>query len=87
MIKTQIQLPDHLYRDAKRITQEYEMSLAELIRRSLELALPGYPPRIPEPQWTLPLVDMPLNVDPFADENWREALHIEGMVAEDKGNP
>ncbi|HOO93951.1 MAG TPA: hypothetical protein PKX94_10790 [Opitutales bacterium] len=87
MIKTQIQLPDHLYRDAKRITQEYEMSLAELIRRSLELALPGYPPRAPEPQWTLPLVDMPLIVDPFANEDWRENLHLESMVAEDKGNP
>jgi hypothetical protein len=80
-------LPDNLYRDAKRITQEYGMSMDELIRRSLELAIPGYPPRAPQPQWTLPLVDMPLSVDPFADADWRENLHLDGMVAVGKDNP
>ena len=45
MIKTQVQLPDALYREAKRVAAEYEMSFAEVIRRSLERTLPGYPPR------------------------------------------
>lgn len=45
MIKTQIQLPDHLYREAKRIAADYEMSFAEVVRRSLERALPAYPPK------------------------------------------
>ena len=43
MVKTQIQLPDHLYREAKRIAAEYEMSFAEVVRRSLERSLPAYP--------------------------------------------
>jgi metal-responsive CopG/Arc/MetJ family transcriptional regulator len=49
MTRTRIQLPDHLYLEAKRIAQEYEMSISELIRRALELAIPGYPPRAREP--------------------------------------
>ena len=84
MTKTQIQLPDHLYQEAKRITREYEMSLAELMRRALEQAIPGYPQRDPAPAWQLPIVDLPLQHDPFADSNWRENLHMQSMVAEEK---
>lgn len=43
MVKTQIQLPDQLYREAKRIAAEYEMSFAEVVRRSLERTVPAYP--------------------------------------------
>ena len=32
MIKTQVQIPDHLYREAKRIAADYEMSFAEVVR-------------------------------------------------------
>ncbi len=45
MIKTQIQLPDDLYAEAKRVAADYEMSFAEVVRRSLERALPAYPPK------------------------------------------
>jgi hypothetical protein len=45
MVKTQVQIPDHLYREAKRIAEEYEMSFAEVIRRSLERTVPSYPRR------------------------------------------
>ena len=45
MVKTQIQLPDRLYRELKRVGMDYEMSLAEIIRRSLERKLCSYPPR------------------------------------------
>jgi hypothetical protein len=45
MIKTQVQIPDELYRHAKRVAAEYEMSFAEVVRRSLERALPAYPPK------------------------------------------
>jgi hypothetical protein len=45
MIKTQVQIPDDLYRDAKRVAAEYEMSFAEVVRRSLERTLPAYPPK------------------------------------------
>ncbi len=43
MVKTQIQLPEHLYRETKRIAAEYEMSFAEVVRRSLERTVPAYP--------------------------------------------
>ncbi len=36
MTRTQIQLPDELYQDAKRLCAEREMSLAELARRGIE---------------------------------------------------
>ena len=45
MTKTQVQIPDHLYEEAKRIARDYEMSLAEVFRRGLERMLPYYPPR------------------------------------------
>lgn len=58
MIKTQIQIPDHLHREAKRIAEEYEMSFAEVVRRALERVIPTYPKRAPDTDhWELPLVD------------------------------
>ncbi len=55
MVKTQIQFPDHLYREAKRIAEEYEMSFAEVVRRGLEEAVKAYPVgRTAPSQWSLP---------------------------------
>jgi len=55
MVKTQIQFPDYLYREAKRIANEYEMSFAEVVRRGLEEAVKGYPAGRTAPgQWSLP---------------------------------
>jgi hypothetical protein len=69
MVKTQIQLPDHLFREAKRIAAEYEMSFAEVVRRSLERTMPGYPPRSSAP-WHPP---EPLDLGPVLApvEEWR----------------
>lgn len=53
MVKTQIQLPEHLFRATKRIAADYEMSFAEVVRRSLERTLPAYPPRSAAP-WQPP---------------------------------
>ena len=44
MIKTQIQLPDKLYNEAKRVAREREMSLAEVVRRGVEYITHIYPP-------------------------------------------
>ena len=44
MIKTQIQLPDCLYREAKRVSEEREISLAEVFRRGVEYITRVYPP-------------------------------------------
>jgi len=55
MVKTQVQFPDHLYREAKRVAIEQEMSFAEVVRRGLEIAVQGYPPgRAVGEGWSLP---------------------------------
>jgi len=41
MIKTQIQLPEELHRDLKRLAEAKEWSLAETLRRGAELLLAG----------------------------------------------
>ncbi len=44
MTRTQIQLPDDVYRRAKRLAEAREISLAELARRGLEYILSVYAP-------------------------------------------
>jgi hypothetical protein len=45
MIRTQVQLPDELYGEAKRLAEEQEISLAEVVRRGLEHMIRIYPKR------------------------------------------
>ena len=57
MVKTQIQLPDHLYQAAKRVAAEREISFAEVVRRGVEYVTRVYPSldRAPDaPDWSLP---------------------------------
>jgi hypothetical protein len=55
MVKTQIQFPDHLYRDAKRVASEYEMSFAEVVRRGVEQVIKTHPPgRLAPEKWKMP---------------------------------
>ena len=56
MVKTQIQLPDRLYREAKRVAEERELSLAEVLRRGVEYITRVYPPLTAEAgvAWELP---------------------------------
>jgi len=71
MVKIKIQIPDHLYREAKRVAHEYEMSFAEVVRRSLERTLPNYPQRDAGEAWSAP---EPLNLTlccRIDDDEWR----------------
>jgi len=55
MVKTQVQIPDRLFRDAKRLAAENEMSFAEVVRRGLEEIIRHHPPgRSRADQWDLP---------------------------------
>jgi hypothetical protein len=45
MVKTQIQIPDHLFREAKRIAAECEMSFAHVVRLGLEMVIKARPAR------------------------------------------
>jgi len=55
MVRTQIQLPDEIYRRAKRLAEVREISMAELARRGLEYILSQYPtPDETQADWHLP---------------------------------
>lgn len=54
MIRTQIQLPDHIYARAKSLSKRRQVSLAELTRRGLEYMISLYPEESPKTTWTLP---------------------------------
>ena len=77
MVKTQIQLPDSLYQDLKRVAKEREISLAEVIRRGAEYITQVYRPlKEPRDDWTLPgPFDLGVEIDLFADPDWRYDLH------------
>ena len=56
MFRTQIQLPDALYRDVRRIAEQQEWSVTEVIRRGAETMARLYPPaKLPAGEgWRLP---------------------------------
>ena len=44
MVRTQIQIPDPLYREVRRIAAQQEWSVTEVVRRGLETMTRLYPP-------------------------------------------
>lgn len=81
MIKTQVQLPDELYRAAKALADRQEWSLAETVRRGLETILARYP-QVPDQGWELP-PGRPLGGDDFfARPDWRFQLNQPELVRE-----
>jgi hypothetical protein len=75
MVKTQVQLPDRLYREAKRVAAENEMSFAEVVRRGLEQFLQHYPSgRQPASDWRPPKpIDLGEALVP--EDEWTTSSH------------
>jgi len=75
MVKTQVQIPDHLFKDAKRIAEESEMSFAQVVRLGLEMVVKARPAgRRPAHKWQVPKgknMGLPL----VAEEKWTEISH------------
>jgi hypothetical protein len=67
MIKTQIQLPDELYKTAKAIAAQREWSLAEVIRRGIEHMAIAYPLSEGGANWALPVLRAEQFVSHFDD--------------------
>jgi hypothetical protein len=83
MTRTQIQLPDALYRRVKAMAAAREISLAELVRNGLEYMLRvSAGAEADAAAWTLPAPAALGGTDPFADPDWRMRLHGR-EVAED----
>ena len=72
MTKTQIQLPDPLYQEVKRVAREQDWSLAEVLRRGAEYVVRCHPKReVNRETWTLPIARDLGNIKvPY--QNWRE---------------
>lgn len=78
MVKTQVQIPDRLFQEAKRVAAENEMSFAEVVRRGLEEVILHHPPnRCRAQEWSLPCsFDMG---KPLVEESkWNEFCHDDG---------
>ena len=77
MVKTQIQIPDELYRRVKRLAEAQEWTLAETLRRGAELLLASRPLPRTAGGWKLnPPANTQLRVDPFAAPTWREDANL-----------
>lgn len=73
MVKTQIQLPDALHRDLKRLANAREWSLAETLRRAAEQFLARHPDASLTPSsWRPPVSDA---------AGWRGLSHAEVRAA------
>lgn len=88
MVRTQIQLPDSLYRKARDLASQREISMAELLRRGLEymLSTAGSPCGEAE-QWSLPEGHDLGGRDPFAATDWRLKIHMGEQLAVAEESP
>lgn len=78
MTKTQIQVPEELYREIKSFAQAREWSLAETFRRGAELLLEVYDgdPHPPHVAWKLPVSHdvgwKGLNPEELREATWQD---------------
>ncbi|MEX1120118.1 MAG: hypothetical protein WEB60_15130 [Terrimicrobiaceae bacterium] len=75
MVKTQVQIPDHLFKEAKLVAEESEMSFANVVRLGLEMVVRARPTgRKPAHAWRVPkgkAMGRPM----LPEEQWTEAAH------------
>lgn len=73
MKRTQVQIPDPLYREVKRVADLQDWSVSEVFRRAAELLVAQFPPHKQQGAWTLPVPrKMGLRLIPPAD--WGDQL-------------
>jgi hypothetical protein len=76
MTKIQVQLPDALYAEAKRVAGEREIALAEVIRRGVESIVRVYPPVPPEQTAWSPPDPRPLGAFRAPEADWRRLANV-----------
>ena len=80
MVKTQVQIPEELYRRAKEIAREREISFAEVMRRGLEYMSRTHP-SISVKEAKLRAVDADRFVDDF------DGLDLKALSSKDEVRP
>ena len=83
MMRTQLQLPDSLYGQARDYADFREISMAEVFRNAIEMYIRIHV--VDEAaltrsgkKWQPPVCRRAgLRQDPFADDDWREKLYLE----------
>ena len=74
MKRTQIQLPETLYKEAKRVARLNEWSIAEIIRRGLEKIITSYPEyKTKDEDWKVP-TQSDLGEFLVDHQKWRELV-------------
>jgi len=75
MIKTQVQIPDELYRRAKKVAEQREWSFAETVRRGLEYIVEISPScGMPVAKWRLPK-PVHMGAPLLPEEEWTAVCH------------
>ncbi|MDZ4199569.1 MAG: antitoxin [Kiritimatiellia bacterium] len=88
MQRTQIQLPDRLFKAARALAGRKEISLAELVRRGLEYMIATSPEASGSTEsWDLPTPHDLQAMDPFKDEYWRAHLHGDRIRVAESSTP
>ena len=88
MVKTQVQIPDHLYEAAKKIAESRELSFAEVVRRGLEYVVSVYSMKDqPKMEWRPPKARSLGKEDPFADPDWRVKINLSSAAPQMSETP
>ena len=75
MVKTQVQIPDHLFREAKRLAAESEMSFAHVVRLGLEMVVRARPAgRLAADRWRVPK-GKNMGLPRVPEDRWTEIAH------------
>jgi len=73
MKRTQVQIPDPLYREVKRVATLQDWSVSEVIRRAAEQMVAQYPPGKHQGPWALP-EPREMGAPLIPPDSWRELL-------------
>jgi Arc/MetJ-type ribon-helix-helix transcriptional regulator len=73
MRRTQIQIPESLYKEVKRLANLREWSISEVFRRAVEHLIEQYPPLKQKQDWALP-EPRDLGKPIVTPEEWRDLL-------------
>jgi hypothetical protein len=84
MIRTQIQLPEPLYREVQRVAKTQDWSLAEVIRRGAEAIVRAYPAIKPQAgsSWQFPA---PITAEVLIED--ASSMHEMALSDADPGVP